>query len=128
MRVDGSKIVNPGVYRERIQIQRKSVSGQNSTGEDVFTWVKVVDCAARVTSLQGVEIDEKAEQIWENALYRIEMHWFSGLDSAMRAVWQAAGGLKGLNITDISDTWGTRRLLILSARSLPDETTDVSWL
>ena len=111
MRLDGSKILNPGLLRHTITWQQKTVSGQNSFGEDIYEWDDVMVCRARVTALAGREL-EAAQQRWAEARFQIEQHYVSGLKRAMRVAW----GDRLLDVIDAEDPWGTGMALRAMAK------------
>ncbi len=110
-RVDGSTILNPGLLRHRIVWQQKAISGQDSAGQDIYTWTPIVTTQCRVTALQGREL-EFANQRWADARFQIEMHYVSTLKREMRGVW----GTRYLDIVDAEDPWGTGMVLKVIAK------------
>ena len=71
MRIDAAKTLNPGLLREQLIVQYKNVTGQDSYGQDVYTWQTFVSMKGQVTALQGREL-ELAQQKWAEALGYIE--------------------------------------------------------
>ena len=110
-RVDGSTILNSGLLRHRITWQQKSVSGQDSAGQDIFTWLPVVTTQCSVTALSGREL-EFANELWAEARLRIEMHYVSTIKREMRGVW----GTRYLDVVDAEDPGGTRMVLQVIAK------------
>lgn len=120
MRVDGSKILNPGLARHQITWQEKRVTAQNSFGEDVYTWSDVVTLRARVRSLGGRELAQ-ARQMWPDARYEIEQPYYAGLDPMMQISWYVDGSTtKTLDVLDIQDQPGSGRYQIVLAKDHGD--------
>lgn len=111
MRIDGSKILNPGLLRHRIIWQQKAVSGQDSVGQDIYAWADFITTPARVTALSGREL-EAAQQRWAEARFKIEMHYTPAIEREMRGVW----GSRYLDVIDAEDPWGTGMVLHVMAR------------
>jgi len=115
MRVDQSRILNPGLLRHQTTWQRKAVTGQDSYGEDVFAWIEVVTLRAQVRQMQGREIDS-ARQSWPDARYSIMQPYRAGLDTAMRISWYIDGEVRALDVLDIADTPGVGRYQTVIAK------------
>lgn len=115
MRIDGGKTLNPGVLREQLIFQRKDVTGQDSYGQDVYTWQTVVSMRGQVTALQGRELD-LAQQKWAEAKYKIVTHWYSGLKLEHRIEWWDGDATRYLDMLSIDDIPGTRAYLTILAK------------
>ena len=104
--------MNPGDLRTSVVIQQKTVSGQNSSGEDVFTWTTVATMWCQVLPLSGREL-ESAQQIHAEARFRIRTHYPSvTITRAMRAVI----GARVLDILDAEDPGNKQREFIMLAK------------
>lgn len=104
--------MNPGDLRENITIQQKTVSGQNTSGEDVYTWTTVWACKANVLPMSGREI-EAAQQKWAEARWKIKIHYPSvAIQRAMQIVW----GVRIFDILDAEDPGGKRREFVMVAK------------
>lgn len=101
--------LNPGTLRHQITWQRKGVTGQNSFGEDAYTWGDLVTLKASVQNLNGRELFA-VQQKWAEARYRITQHFYSGLTPKDRISWYDDGVVKTLDVLDIQDTAGTGRV------------------
>lgn len=116
MRVDGSRsILNPGLCRHQGQIQQKVVSGQNASGEDVYTWGLVYNLYFNLQALQGNEA-LRVQQIWAEARYKVICQHFPGIKYAMRLVWWDGSANRTLEILDVQDPGGTRAMLLMYCR------------
>lgn len=115
MRVDESKTLNPGLLRHRITWQRKVVSGQDSFGQDLYTWADVVTVSCQVKPLSGREM-QSAQQRWAEAKYRITQHYVAGMDRMERGAWYVDGEYRYLDVLDINDRAGTGRVLEITAK------------
>lgn len=115
MRVDESRILNPGLARHRITYRQKPDSGvrQNTFGEDSYTPEDVVTLRAQVKALSGRQL-EAVRQVWNEAQYQITHHYYSGLTAKMQIAW----GDKVLDILDIQDLPGTQRYLVVIAKEV----------
>jgi SPP1 family predicted phage head-tail adaptor len=111
MRSDGSKVLNPGLLRHRITWQEKTVTGQDSLGQNIYEWDDVLITPARVVALVGREL-ELAQQRWAEARFRVEMHYITGIKREMRGLW----GTRYLNVIDAEDPWGTGMVLHVVAK------------
>ncbi len=104
-RVDESGILNPGVLRHQLLWQVKTVSGTNSTGEDVYDWNQTfVEVRGQVKSLEGREL-EMVQQRFAEARYGIIHPWVPGLTTKMRILWIDPSGYEHvLDVLDVSDS------------------------
>ncbi len=107
VRFDGSFVLDPGRLRDQITWQQKTVSGQDSFGQDVFDWTDVVTCRAQITALQGQELF-RAQEYNALAQYQIVQHHTVGLTAAMRIAWLIDGTLLYLNVLNINPAPGAR--------------------
>lgn len=107
-RLDGSEILNPGLLRHQIIWQRKNVTGQNSTGEDVFTWQDYLTCRAQVAAASGTEYAREM-QTWPEAKFILTQHFSRGISEDMRIAWYVDGDVKYLDVLNIDDPAGTGR-------------------
>lgn len=116
MRVDGFKVLNPGLLRDQITYQQKSVTSQNAFGEDVFAWVDFVTCRAQVLSVSGGDEIFRGSQFYGLAKYQITQHSTRGLQVAMRIAWLFEGSLLYLNILSIDPSPGMRQYQTILAK------------
>ena len=116
----GGEILNPGLLRHQITWQRKSVSGQNSFGEDIYTWQNFLTCRARVEGApnsSGQDESQQAMQRWAEAEYLITQHFAPGLAAKMRIAWWIDGAMVYLDVLNIEDPPGTGRYQKILART-----------
>lgn len=106
-RIDGSEIFNPGLLRHQITWQQKTVSGQNSAGEDIFAWSTFRTCRVEIKSTTGQEF-ERVMQIWPEADYVVQQNFLLGMLPDMRGSWFVDGAVIYLDILDISDPINNR--------------------
>jgi SPP1 family predicted phage head-tail adaptor len=99
-----------GQLRHRITIQTPQVTGQDSTGAELISWVEFAQVWANVMPIGGREIFAAA-QIYPDADTRIIMRWRSDLDPKMRIWWPVSARPSNghdrqfdiLNISDINE-------------------------
>ena len=104
--------MNPGDLRTSVAIQDKIVTGQNTSGEPVFTWTTVVTMWCQVTPMSGREL-EAAQQIHAEARWKIKTHYPSvTIKRAMRAMI----GTRILDILDAEDPAGKQREFVMLAK------------
>lgn len=116
MRIDGSRdTLNPGLLRQRVTIQQKSVTGQDTRGQDEYTWASVQETWANITALQGREM-EVVQQRWADARFKVIMHFLAGVTFAMRLAWLDGSTTRILQIMDVQDPDGLRKRLVLFCR------------
>ncbi len=113
--LDEAAILNPGILRHQITWQRKTVTGQNSSGEDVYSWTDVITVRAQVRALTGREL-QAAQQRWAEAQYMIRQHYVKGLERVERGSWFIDGQVRYLDILDVQDIPGTGRYLEIIAK------------
>ncbi|OFX13202.1 MAG: hypothetical protein A2Z18_11075 [Armatimonadetes bacterium RBG_16_58_9] len=106
-----------GPYRHRITISRKTVSGQNSYGEDVsdYTTTAFGPFWAEVTALRGREL-ESARQTWAEARFRVRMRHQPGV--TVRREDRITWGTRTLDILDAEDQAGRQREIVMYCREL----------
>lgn len=104
--------MNPGDLRTSVRIEQKTVTGQDSYGQDVFTWTTVATMWCDVRPLSGREL-EAAQQLHAEARWKIRTHYPSvTIKRAMRAVI----GTRTLDILDAEDPVGKRREFVMLAK------------
>lgn len=106
--------MDAGKLRDQVTIQTKLVTGQDSLGQDEYTWSTVYQAYARVEPLQGREL-ETMQQRWAEARYKVVLNALAGIERAMRAIWWDGSANRVLNILDVQDTsnaWHGRTVLI----------------
>ena len=113
----GEEILNPGLLRHQITWQQKSVTGQNSYGEDIFTWTNFLTCRARVEGAPGNNEVERAMQKWADAEFLITQHFSPGVLANMRIEWWIDGAMVYLDVLSIDDPPGTGRYQKILART-----------
>lgn len=99
-----------GSYPHYGRIEQRTVTGQNSMGEDVTTWAPVMDTWCLVKYVEGVERDA-LQQKWDEARYKITMRGGYGqqLNASMRFVWLYEGNNKVLQLINVGDPGGSTR-------------------
>lgn len=102
-----------GPYRHRITIQEKTVTGQDSYGQDTVIWPTYHACWASVDSLQGREF-QAVQQRWADARFRVRIRYKAGIQRAMRIVW----GMRTLDILDAEDPDNTKRQIVMYCKEL----------
>lgn len=93
--------------RQQVTWQRKSVSGQDSFGQDVYTWTDVVSIMAQVTAetVAGREPKDQ-QQTWAEARYRVLHRHFPGLEREMRIYYWDGTVNRYLDVIDVMDPDG----------------------
>ena len=119
-RIDGSFILNPGLLRHGIVWQEKVVSGQDTTGADVYSWNDVLRCRARVQALGGREYARVMER-WADAQYEITQHYSKGLKAKMRIQWLVDGDTHTLDVLNINDPAGAGRYQTVICKDHEDQ-------
>lgn len=114
-RIDGGRVVNPGAFRHRIIWQEKAITGQDSFGQDIYSWRDVVSCSAQVRELQGREL-QSAQQRWAEAKYMIQQHYDARPRVAHRIAWFNRSTWLYLDPIDIPDQAGTGLVLDIAAK------------
>jgi SPP1 family predicted phage head-tail adaptor len=115
-RLDGSLPLNPGFLRERVTIQRKTVSGQNSRNEDTITYPAYLSCWMWIGALIGREF-ETAQQKWAEARFKCRMPYPPSGFTIQRAD-RIAWGSRTLDILDAEDPDGMRREIVIYAQEV----------
>lgn len=116
MRIDGSRgILNPGLCRHQGRIEQKVVTGQNASGEDIYTWALVNDLYFNLQALQGNEA-LRVQQMWAEARYKVTCQHIAGIERTMRLVWWDGSSNRTLEILDVQDLAGTRAVLVMYCR------------
>ncbi len=115
--IDGGEVLNPGLLRHQITWQQKIVSGQNSFGEDIYTWQDFLTCKARVQGAPGKDETERAMQRWADAEFMITQHFSPGVAANMRIAWWIDGAMVYLDVLNIDDPPGTGRYQNILART-----------
>ena len=104
--------MNPGDLRTSVTIEQKTITGQNSSGEDVYTWSTVATMWCDVRPMSGREL-EAAQQIHAEARWKIRTHYPSvTIKRAMRAMI----GTRTLDILDAEDPVGKHREFVMIAK------------
>lgn len=114
-RIDEGQVLNPGVLRHQITWQSKTITGQNSAGEDIVSWVDVITVKCQVKSLQGREV-EATRQRWAEAQFHVKQHYVPGMERIDRGYWLVDGAVQYLDILDIQDPVGTGRFQVIMAK------------
>jgi head-tail adaptor len=112
-----SDALDPGLLRHQITWQKKVVSGQNSYGEDNFSWVNFLTCRACVEGAPRRGETQQAMQRWAEAEYQITQHFSPGLEAKMRIAWWIDGAMAYLDVLNIDDPPGTGRYQKILART-----------
>ena len=94
--------------RQRIVIGKRTVTGQDTFGNDTITYPTMGTFWALVEAMGGRELDA-AMQRWAEARFKVRMHYNTyGIDRADRIYW----GSRVLDILDIEDPFGDSRWLV----------------
>lgn len=102
-------MLNPGNCRTSVTIQQKTVTSQDSYGQDVYTWTTVATLWCEMLPLSGRELDA-AQQLHAEARWKLRTHYPSvAIQRAMRAV----VGAQILDILDAEDPGGKRREFVM---------------
>ena len=115
-----AEVVNPGHLRHQIAWQEKQVSGQDSYGQDIYTWRTFLTCRAKIMATDGREIQTN-DQRWAIAPYTITQHFYAGLKAKMRIVWFVDGENRYLDVLDVGDPTGMGRMIAAMAREFEDQ-------
>lgn len=105
--------LNPGDLRTQVQFQSKTVSSQDSAGQDVFTWTTQFTAWCEVRALVGREI-EAARQLNAEAKFKIRTHFPTTV--TIQRAWRAVMGTRILDIIDAEDPTGERREIVVTAK------------
>lgn len=103
---------------KRVTFYRRTITGQNASGEDVYLNVTLGSAWVEIKALDGKEI-EKGQQLKAEARFRIDMdHPLSQytLRRADRITW----GSRTLDILDVEDPTGLRRQLTILAKEFTE--------
>ncbi len=103
---------NPGDFRTQVTFQARTVTSQDSYGQDVFTWATQFTGWFSVTATEGREI-EAAKQLNAEAKYRMVGHY---PPVTIKREWRAVLEDRMLNVIDAGDAWGTRRWIVVQAK------------
>jgi head-tail adaptor len=106
---------NPGTFRHQITYQRRTVTGQNSFGDDTATWANHATIYASVRALVGREL-AAVTQIWAEARYKIEHHYYPGITPQDRISWYMDGVVKLLDVLDAGDAAGRGAVQVIYAK------------
>lgn len=94
--------------RHRIVVGKRTITGQDSYGNDTITYPTLGTFYALVEAIQGRELDA-AMQRWAEARFKVRLHYNTyGIDRADRISW----GTRTLDILDIEDPFGDQRWLV----------------
>lgn len=107
--------MSAGQRNTRVSFYRPTVTGQNSSGEDVVTNTLLGSAWVDIRSLQGRE-KEQAQQLQAVGLYKVTMDHPLSTFTLQRKdfiLWGSPG--RTLSITDIEEPRQMRRELILTA-------------
>lgn len=115
-RFDGSIVLNPGLLRDQIIWQQKSVTGQNTFGEDVYTWANFVRCRAKVEAISGGDELFRGSQFYGLAKYTLLQHYTRGLQNDMRIAWLIDDSYLYLNVLSIDPGPGMRQYQTVLAK------------
>jgi SPP1 family predicted phage head-tail adaptor len=111
-RIRAALPLDPGRLRHQVQIQRKAISGQNTRGEDLYTWETFRTVYAEVQALAGREF-EAAQQRWPEARYQVRLQYLSGVECQMRILWWDDGKARSLDILDVQAGQRRDRLTLI---------------
>lgn len=78
--------MDPGVLRETIVLQSKSVT-RDAAGGEVVTWTTAASCWAEVAPIGGREfVTLRAAQ--QDLTHRVRMRYLPGINPGMRLMWR----------------------------------------
>jgi SPP1 family predicted phage head-tail adaptor len=97
--------MSAGARRQYVVIKQKTVTGQDSRGQDIYTWTTVATAWASINAISGREF-AAVQQRWAEARFRFRIEPFIGnIGREMVIVW----GSRMLNILDVEDPDGRRK-------------------
>ncbi len=103
--------MNTGDLRYSVQIEQKTITGQDSYGQDIYTWTVVATLWCEVRAMTGREL-EAAQQLHAEARWKMQTHYPSvTIKREMRAVFGSPPRV--LDILDAEDPTGKRREMVL---------------
>ena len=95
-------------FRYRVVVGKRTVTGQDSYGNDTIAYPTLGTFWAEVKSTQGREFSAVMQK-WAEAQFAVRMHYNTyGIDRADRISW----GTRTLDILDIEDPFGDSRWLV----------------
>lgn len=110
-----------GRLDQRVTIQHRTVTGQDSYGQDVVSWTASTSGPfwAEVAALEGREL-ANVQQKWAEARFRVTIRYQTGVTIRRRdrISWQSPERL--LDILDAEDPNQARRKLIMICSELVD--------
>ena len=115
----GSTFIPPttGNLSERVTIQHKTVTTQDTYGQDTVSWTASTDGPywALVEAMQGREL-ESVMQKWAEARFRVTIRFQSGvtINREDRLLW----GSRTLDILDAEDPTQSRTWTVMVCREL----------
>ncbi len=96
-----------GDLLDQITWQRKGIAGQNASGEDIYTWVDLLTCKARIQSSRSLIAKnpefQQVMQRWAEADFIITQHFSPGLSADMRISWFTDGAVVYLDVLGVDD-------------------------
>jgi SPP1 family predicted phage head-tail adaptor len=107
--------MNSNLYRHKITVQQKTVTGYGSRGEETYTWSTFVDSWASIRSLSSREKFNLGQR-WPDADLALEMHFVASLTTAMRILDVCCS--RTLDIKEAADPFGNRKMLRLVCREI----------
>lgn len=113
-------MLDRAVQRARVTFQRKTVTGQNASGEDIYTWTTVQQCLMQISPL-ALQPREAVlvQQRWADARFSGECAYVPGILTSDRIAWEiSATEIRYLDILEAEDPYGTRKTLRLTLREV----------
>lgn len=109
-------LLNVGDLRQQVTFQKKTVTSQDSYGQDVFTWTTQFTAWCEVRALVGREI-EASRSLHAEAKFKLRTHY---PPVTVERAWRGVMGTRVLDILDAEDPTGQRRELVMHAREFTE--------
>lgn len=107
--------MNSRNYRHKLTVQQKTVTGYGTRGEEQFSWTTFCDTWGEVRALTSRE-QFNLGQRWPDATVAIEMHFLSGMTTAMRVVDSCCS--RTFDALEVADPTGKRKIHKLTCREI----------
>lgn len=107
--------MNTRAYRHKLTVQQKTVTGYGTRGEEVYSWTTYCDTWGEVRPLSSRE-QFNLGQRWPDVNAMVEMHFLSGVTTAMRVVDVCCS--RTFDIKEVADVAGVRKTHRLTCREI----------
>ena len=107
--------MNSSLYRHKLTVQQKTVTGFGTRGEEVYSWTTFVSTWGIVRSLSSREKFNLGQR-WPDANVQMEMHFVQGLTPAMRIIDECCS--RTFDLKEVADPTGMRKILKLVGREM----------